>query len=158
MLVLALPNPARAAPYDTPLQPRLLLIPCNLTPGLWGPEAHDHSAIQGLTETYKTHILTCPRKIETKSGIDVNHLLHYYSRMRFIYNLLPSLKAAEKPRVISILAGEKEGPIEEENLVLKVSLYATVACKIGFTLKLSVRNLAHFYRRDLSTPAILNLV
>lgn len=38
--------------------------------------------------------------------------------MRFFYNTLPLLEAAKDPRVVSILAGGKEGPIEEDNLDL----------------------------------------
>ncbi|PWY78973.1 short-chain dehydrogenases/reductase [Aspergillus eucalypticola CBS 122712] len=58
-------------------------------------------------------------KNETAAGIDVNHMLRYYSRMRFIENLLPALEAAKYPRVISILAGGKEVMIEEDNLDLR---------------------------------------
>ncbi|KAJ9303218.1 hypothetical protein DTO271G3_592 [Paecilomyces variotii] len=58
-------------------------------------------------------------KQETPSGIDRNHLLRYYSRMRFVYNLLPLLQAAVSPRVISVLAGGKEGRIDKENLDLR---------------------------------------
>ncbi|KAJ5673845.1 short-chain dehydrogenases/reductase [Penicillium macrosclerotiorum] len=58
-------------------------------------------------------------KNETPAGIDVNHMLRYYSRMRFVENLLPSLEAAKTPRVISILAAGKEIMIEEDNLDLR---------------------------------------
>lgn len=58
-------------------------------------------------------------RIETDAKIDVNHILRYYSRMRFVYNLLPSLEAAQSPRVVSILAGGKEIKIEEDNLDLQ---------------------------------------
>lgn len=56
--------------------------------------------------------------IETKTKIDVNHVLRYYSRMRFIGNLTSSLESAESPRVVSILAGGKEAPLKEDNLDL----------------------------------------
>lgn len=49
----------------------------------------------------------------------MNHILRYYSRMRFVYNLVPLLEAAEEPRVISVLAGGKEVSIEEDNLDLR---------------------------------------
>lgn len=39
--------------------------------------------------------------------------------MRFIYNLLPSLEAAQSPRVVSILAGGKETKIDKDNLDLQ---------------------------------------
>lgn len=56
---------------------------------------------------------------ETDAKIDRNHILRYYSRMRFIYNLLPTLEAAKSPRVVSVLAGGKEADIEEDNLDLQ---------------------------------------
>ncbi|KAJ5287478.1 short-chain dehydrogenases/reductase [Penicillium angulare] len=55
---------------------------------------------------------------ETDAKIDINHILRYYSRMRFIFNLLPTLESAKFPRVVSILAGGKEIKIEEDNLDL----------------------------------------
>ncbi|GLA67408.1 hypothetical protein AtubIFM54640_010726 [Aspergillus tubingensis] len=57
-------------------------------------------------------------KKEGDAKIDVNHILRYYSRMRFIYKLLPSLEAAKSPRVVSVLAGGKEIKIEDDNLDL----------------------------------------
>ncbi|KAJ5725558.1 short-chain dehydrogenases/reductase [Penicillium malachiteum] len=64
-------------------------------------------------------------QFETDSGIDQNHMLRYYSRMRFIVNLLPALQASRNSRVISILAAGKEIMIEEDNLDLeKFSLSA----------------------------------
>ncbi|KAJ5738836.1 short-chain dehydrogenases/reductase [Penicillium malachiteum] len=54
-------------------------------------------------------------------------MLRYYSRMRFVVNLLPALQASKSPRVISVLAGGKEIMIEEDNLDLnkKFSLSAS---------------------------------
>lgn len=48
-------------------------------------------------------------------------MLRYYSRIRFIQNLVPLLESAENPRVISVLAGGKEIDIKEENLDLRKS-------------------------------------
>lgn len=39
--------------------------------------------------------------------------------MRFVYNLLPTLEAADSPRVVSILAGGQEIKIDEDNLDLQ---------------------------------------
>ncbi|KAJ5614119.1 short-chain dehydrogenases/reductase [Penicillium herquei] len=66
-------------------------------------------------------------KKETDAGIDVNHMLRYYSRIRFIVNLLSALQASKSPRVISVLAGGKEIMIEKDNLDLnkKFSLSAS---------------------------------
>lgn len=56
---------------------------------------------------------------ETPSGIDVNHMLRYYSRMRFIHNLMPMLESARSPRVVSVLAGGKEVDVQPDNLDLR---------------------------------------
>ncbi|KAL4802069.1 short-chain dehydrogenases/reductase [Aspergillus unguis] len=60
-------------------------------------------------------------KQDSPSGIDLNHILRYYSRMRFIHNLSTQLLASQSARVVSILAGGKEGPIDAENLDLRKS-------------------------------------
>lgn len=59
----------------------------------------------------------CP-KTESESGIDRNHLVRYYGRMRFLQNLLPLLKEAQAPRVVSVLAAGRESIIEDDNLDL----------------------------------------
>ncbi|KAL2851499.1 hypothetical protein BJY01DRAFT_209121 [Aspergillus pseudoustus] len=58
-------------------------------------------------------------KQDTKAGIDLNHMLRYYSRMRFVHNLIPLLENSEDARVVSVFGAGKEGPIEEDNLDLK---------------------------------------
>ncbi|KAA8643498.1 hypothetical protein EYZ11_009522 [Aspergillus tanneri] len=59
-------------------------------------------------------------KNDTTEGLENNHALRYYSRMRFIYNLLPQLKASEGPaRVVSVLGAGQEGKIELDNLDLQ---------------------------------------
>ncbi|KAJ5711374.1 short-chain dehydrogenases/reductase [Penicillium malachiteum] len=60
----------------------------------------------------------CNELKKTDAGLDVNHVLRYYSRVRFIVNLLPALQASKSLRVISVLAGGKEIMIEEDNLDL----------------------------------------
>jgi NAD(P)-dependent dehydrogenase (short-subunit alcohol dehydrogenase family) len=45
---------------------------------------------------------------ETTEGLEITQSLEYYSRMLFILHLLPLLKKAETPRVISVLAGGLE--------------------------------------------------
>ncbi|RAK84728.1 short-chain dehydrogenases/reductase [Aspergillus costaricaensis CBS 115574] len=61
-------------------------------------------------------------KNETDEGLDDNHALRYYSRMRFVQNLMPLLSASPGPaRVVSILAGGQEGTIEEDNFDLTKS-------------------------------------
>ncbi|KAI9036082.1 uncharacterized protein KD926_002459 [Aspergillus affinis] len=58
--------------------------------------------------------------MNTPEGLENNHALRFYSRMRFIYNLLPLLRASKGPaRVISVLGGGQEGTISEDNLDLQ---------------------------------------
>ncbi|KAJ9311065.1 hypothetical protein DTO271D3_8654 [Paecilomyces variotii] len=67
---------------------------------------------------------------ETSEGLDKKLNVHYYSRMRFIYNLLPQLTAASTTttttnsrsplsRVISVLGAGQEGPLNLTDLALK---------------------------------------
>jgi NAD(P)-dependent dehydrogenase (short-subunit alcohol dehydrogenase family) len=66
-------------------------------------------------------------KEETKEGINQKLALHFYSRMGFIYKLLPLLKNSKKPKVISVLSGGvhypykdyKKDPDLQENYSLK---------------------------------------
>ncbi|PWY90612.1 short-chain dehydrogenases/reductase [Aspergillus sclerotioniger CBS 115572] len=61
-------------------------------------------------------------KNDTEEGLDNNHVLRYYARMRFVNNLLPLLRASQGPaRVVSILAAGQEGSIKEENFDLTKS-------------------------------------
>ncbi|KAI0970329.1 hypothetical protein F4678DRAFT_136785 [Xylaria arbuscula] len=45
---------------------------------------------------------------ETSEGVEVTQSLAYYSRMLFVLQLLPLLRVAEAPRVISVLGGGLE--------------------------------------------------
>ncbi|MCJ1385007.1 hypothetical protein MMC17_008125 [Xylographa soralifera] len=61
---------------------------------------------------------------ETSEGIDKKFCLYYYSRMRFVCNLLPELTAASKEpnslsRVVTVLSADYEGPIVEHDQELK---------------------------------------
>jgi NAD(P)-dependent dehydrogenase (short-subunit alcohol dehydrogenase family) len=58
---------------------------------------------------------------ETSEGLELSQSLEYYSRKLFILQLLPQLKAAEAPRVVSILSGgmEREGLVDLDDLDLK---------------------------------------
>lgn len=44
-------------------------------------------------------------RVETAEGIEVAQSLEYYSHMLFIQHLLPLLRAAKAPRVVSVLSG-----------------------------------------------------
>ncbi|KAK3382623.1 hypothetical protein B0T24DRAFT_19335 [Lasiosphaeria ovina] len=48
------------------------------------------------------------KRTETAEGIEVAQSLEYYTRVLFIQHLLPVLRQAEAPRVISVLAGGME--------------------------------------------------
>ncbi len=50
---------------------------------------------------------------ETSEGLDVKLSLHFYSRMAFIYALLPLLRQAQSPRVLSVLSGGVHSPYAE---------------------------------------------
>ncbi|RDW70263.1 hypothetical protein BP5796_08660 [Coleophoma crateriformis] len=54
---------------------------------------------------------------ESPEGIDVPHALRLYSRLRFAYNLMPLLNASNTgARVISVLAGGQEKPLDVDDL------------------------------------------
>jgi NAD(P)-dependent dehydrogenase (short-subunit alcohol dehydrogenase family) len=50
-------------------------------------------------------IATTQGRTETTEGLDQKLSLHFYSRMTFIYRLLPLLKNSNSPRVLSVLSG-----------------------------------------------------
>ncbi|GAB1218612.1 hypothetical protein ATERTT37_007875 [Aspergillus terreus] len=61
-------------------------------------------------------------KKDTTEGLENNHALRYYSRMRFVHNLLPLLSASKTPgRVVTVLGAGQEGQISEDNLDLQKS-------------------------------------
>lgn len=70
---------------------------------------------------------------ETSEGIDKRLCLNYYSRMRFVHNLLPQLTAAANDagslsRVVSVLSAGHEGPVVEDDLELKRN-FSFVNCR-----------------------------
>jgi NAD(P)-dependent dehydrogenase (short-subunit alcohol dehydrogenase family) len=52
-------------------------------------------------------------------GLDKITAIRYYARMRFVVSLLPLLRAAPSPRVISVLAGGKEGQLWTDDFLLE---------------------------------------
>ncbi|KAL8953677.1 MAG: hypothetical protein Q9222_000461 [Ikaeria aurantiellina] len=69
---------------------------------------------------------------ETKEGIDQILSLRYYSRLRFIQNLLfspiqPLLSSSQNPRIISVLAAGMEAKIIEDDMDLKHN-YGVMKC------------------------------
>ncbi|OGM47240.1 hypothetical protein ABOM_003989 [Aspergillus bombycis] len=91
------------------------------------------------------HLAT--RKNNTAEGLDDNHVLRYYARMRFIQNLIPQLQAAERPaRVLTILAAGKEGEIDDSNFDLQANWSFGTAAVYGATLNsLAIEYLASQY-------------
>ncbi|RAL08494.1 NAD(P)-binding protein [Aspergillus homomorphus CBS 101889] len=83
-------------------------------------------------------------KNETEEGLDNNHVLRYYGRMRFIHNLLPLLENARGPaRVVSVLAAGQEGQVDANNLDLTKSWSFLKAATYASTLNsLALEHLA----------------
>ncbi|KAL8999362.1 MAG: hypothetical protein Q9169_001788 [Polycauliona sp. 2 TL-2023] len=71
--------------------------------------------------------LTFEGRRETKEGLDTLLSLRYYSRLRFIHNLLPLLSLSPFPHIVSVLAGGKEGKIYEDDLELQHN-YGFLSC------------------------------
>ncbi|PSK36676.1 hypothetical protein B9Z65_1859 [Elsinoe australis] len=70
-------------------------------------------------------------RTETSEGLDKKMAINFYSRMRFIYSLMPLLTDAAKQnelsRVLSVLAAGSEGHIRTDDLSLKHN-YTVHAC------------------------------
>ncbi|KAI9819670.1 MAG: hypothetical protein M1832_003904 [Thelocarpon impressellum] len=64
---------------------------------------------------------------ENAEGLDELLALRYYSRMRFIHNLLPLLTAAPSARVLSVLNAGREGKLLEDDLELRTH-YSVMNC------------------------------
>ncbi len=72
-------------------------------------------------------------KSESTEGMDIPHALRYYTRLRFVYNLLPLLTQSALPRVISILAGGKEKAIDLNDLEVRNNFTFIKAAENGTT-------------------------
>ncbi|PKY02310.1 putative short-chain dehydrogenases/reductase [Aspergillus campestris IBT 28561] len=83
-------------------------------------------------------------KEDTKEGLENNHALRFYSRMRFIHNLLPLLSASTAPaRVVSVLGPGTEGQVDEANFDLKKSWSFLSSAKYAATMNsLAMEHLA----------------
>jgi NAD(P)-dependent dehydrogenase (short-subunit alcohol dehydrogenase family) len=59
-------------------------------------------------------------RVETTEGIEIVQSLEYYTRVLFVYHLLPLLNKAEAPKVVSVLGGGLEkSTIDLDDLDLK---------------------------------------
>lgn len=55
--------------------------------------------------------------IDTEEGLNYPTAVAYFARLRFVVNLLPQLQnATDLRRVVSVMAGTKEGPINMDDL------------------------------------------
>ncbi|PWY95920.1 NAD(P)-binding protein [Aspergillus sclerotioniger CBS 115572] len=83
-------------------------------------------------------ILTTQGRTETPEGLDRKLSLHYYARMRFITNLLPSLthsaSSGHLSRVISVFSPGNEGKLIENDLDLKQNYSLSNAAAHGSTM------------------------
>ncbi|KAH8821562.1 hypothetical protein F5884DRAFT_93242 [Xylogone sp. PMI_703] len=87
--------------------------------------------------------ITMGGKEETQEGIDTLHALRYYTRIRFTYNLLPLLNASPSARVITILAGGKEQPLDLTDLEVRRDYDAFKAARVPTTqMTLALEELA----------------
>ncbi|OCL04846.1 hypothetical protein AOQ84DRAFT_367135, partial [Glonium stellatum] len=59
------------------------------------------------------------RRDESPEGLDRVQAIRFYARMAFVTGLLPLLRAAPAPRVVSVLAGGKEGRLDGADLLLE---------------------------------------
>ncbi len=82
--------------------------------------------------------LTLAGRTETIEGLDKKLNMNYYSRFRFIQNLLPQLTAAAEAgslsRCVSVLAAGKEADIILDDLSLKTNYSAGNALKHAATM------------------------
>lgn len=108
-------------------------------------------------------------KQETAEGLETNHALRYYSRMRFVENLLPLLSASKTPgRVVTVLAAGQEGKLDETNLDLqKKWTFMSAASYAASMNSLAVEHLAkthpsvsfvHIFPGVVRTPLMNNTV
>ncbi|KAJ5860167.1 uncharacterized protein N7529_007477 [Penicillium soppii] len=99
-------------------------------------------------------ILTTKGRDETDEGLDKKLSLHYYSRMRFLYNLLPQLTSAANATgtnsaqrrlssVLSVLDGRGNAPLILNDLSLKDNYSLRNAANHAITMtSLSMEELA----------------
>jgi len=77
--------------------------------------------------------LSFAARTETTEGIDISQAVRYYSRLRFVYDLLPLLNNADHSRVVSILAGGQEVTLNFEDLEFRNNFNGFKAAGNGAT-------------------------
>ncbi|KAF4635675.1 hypothetical protein G7Y89_g2408 [Cudoniella acicularis] len=105
---------------------------------------------------------------DTREGLDPSMTTRYYSRLRAVQQLLPLLNnaAVPSPRVISVLAGGMEGPLNEQDLDLRdannwsfwnSSVQSTTMGTLAlerFARKNPRLNIVHWYPGPVATPGL----
>ncbi|KAL9593863.1 MAG: hypothetical protein Q9219_007345, partial [cf. Caloplaca sp. 3 TL-2023] len=107
---------------------------------------------KGLDILYMSQgFLTFGGRNETEEGLDTLLALRYYSRLRFVHNLLPRMKTnrpsslqnqpllsrSPNPHVVSVLAAGQESTINEDDLDLRRN-YGILACAYHGTTMMSL--------------------
>ncbi|KAE8447392.1 hypothetical protein EG329_010806 [Mollisiaceae sp. DMI_Dod_QoI] len=77
--------------------------------------------------------LSFDSRVESVEGMDIPHALRYYTRLRFVYDLMPLLLESPNPRVVSILAGGQETAIDINDLEVRNDFSFMKAAKNGTT-------------------------
>ena len=107
-------------------------------------------------------------RFNTKEGLDPSMTTRYYSRERTLEKLLPLLNSedASSPRVVSVLAGGMEAPLNESDLDLRepsnwsywnASVHSATMMTLSFE-RIAQENprlsLVHWYPGAVSTPGL----
>ncbi|AEO56500.1 hypothetical protein MYCTH_2090608 [Thermothelomyces thermophilus ATCC 42464] len=83
----------------------------------------------------------------TREGLDTCFALSYYARVRFVEKLAPLLRGAPAPRVLSVLAAGREGPLVEDDLGLEDEKNWSTGAVMRHTTTLTSLALEHLARQ-----------
>jgi len=106
----------------------------------------DNPRIDLLVQT-QGQVLFGPRN-ETTEGLDRSMSLLYYSRIRFVLNLLPLLQASAQPHVVSVYAAGMEATLHRTDLSLRdPAHYSFANCRSHcvYTKTMAFEHLAERY-------------
>ncbi|CAK7203117.1 hypothetical protein SEUCBS139899_005846 [Sporothrix eucalyptigena] len=85
---------------------------------------------------------------DTSEGLEASMTTRYYSRIRIAQLLLPLLNAAPHPRVVSVLAGGLEAPIDEKDLSLSKPNAFSVSASNNHTATMMTLSLEHLAQEN----------
>ncbi len=100
-----------------PIQADDLTLLANVNKACEAIKSHSPSKIDILC--LSPGYLTFASRNPSSEGLDKITSIRYYARMLFLTNLLPLLRAAPSPRVISVLAGGSEGQLWSDDFTLE---------------------------------------